>query len=110
MAVDNKAGAVPRCGVPPVWWNNSSGTNAAGGKAQMLPVPGVTDPIFLNHSLDRGELIATMASDAMVATIANWFGVPSGKITGTSAGGSYVFPTLHGVHGNNWNVGFMNPA
>jgi hypothetical protein len=70
----------------------------------------VTDPIFLNHSLDRGELIATMASDEMVATIANWFGVPSGKITGTSAGGSYVFPTLHGVHGNNWNVGFMNPA
>jgi uncharacterized protein (DUF1501 family) len=110
MAVDNTAGAVPRCGVPPVWWNSSSGTNAAGGKAQMLPVPGVTGPIYLNHSLDRGELIPTMASDAMVATIANWFGVPSSKITGTTPGGNYVFPTLHGVHGNNWNVGFMNPG
>jgi uncharacterized protein (DUF1501 family) len=110
MAVDNTAGAVPRYGVPPVWWNDSSGTNNAGGKALMPPVPGVTATINLNHSLDRGELLPTMASDAMVATIANWFGVPTSKITGTSPAGDYVFPTLHGVHGNNWNVGFMNAA
>jgi hypothetical protein len=94
--------------VPPVWWNDSSGTNNAGGKALMPPVPGVTATINLNHSLDRGELLPTMASDAMVATIANWFGVPAAKITGTSPAGNYVFPTLYGVHGNNWNVGFMN--
>jgi uncharacterized protein (DUF1501 family) len=113
MFSDTTAGAVPRIGVPPTWWQNNGtqGTTAAGGKAKMLAVPGIpsTYNIYLNHSLDRGEMLPTMASDAMVGTIAKWFGVPSASITGSGAS-SYVFPTLHGVHGDNWDVGFMDPA
>ena len=30
----------------------------------------------LNHALDRGELLATTSGDAVMATIARWFGVP----------------------------------
>jgi uncharacterized protein (DUF1501 family) len=87
MEIDNTAGAVPRVGLPP---SPYSGTVRIANK--------------LNHSLNRGELLPTMASDAMVATIAQWFGVPTSSMTG--AGG--VFPTLAGVHGSDWNVGFMS--
>jgi hypothetical protein len=45
----------------------------------------------------------------MVATIAKWFGVPSTDITSATGVGK-IFPTLHGVHGDNWDVGFMDPA
>lgn len=121
MYEDATAGAVPRIGVPPTWWQNNGtqGTTLYGGKARMLTQPTTgsnpnvpnlpsTYNLYLNHSLDRGELIPTMASDAMVATIAKWFGVPSASITGSTPG-NYVFPTLNGVHGANWDVGFMNP-
>jgi uncharacterized protein (DUF1501 family) len=111
MYEDLRAGAVPRIGVPPVWWQNdgTQGTTAYGGKAKMLPVLGIPagSEIYLNHSLDRGEMLPTMASDAMVGTIAKWFGVPSASIAGSGVG-NYVFPTLHGVHGNDWDVGFMD--
>lgn len=122
MFQDSTAGAVPRTGVPPTWWQNNGtqGTTLAGGKARMLTQPATgsnpnvpnlpsTYNLYLNHSLDRGETIPTMASDAMVATIAKWFGVPPVDITSASGAGK-IFPTLHGVHGDNWDVGFMDPA
>ncbi len=121
MFADSSAGAVPRIGVPPTWWQNNGtqGTRDPGGKARMLTQPTTgsnpnvpnlpsTYNLYLNHALDRGELIATMSSDAMVGTVAKWFGVPSASIAG-AAPGNYVFPTLNGVHGANWDVGFMNP-
>ncbi len=88
MELDALAGAVPRIGLPPP---SNSGTVRIANK--------------LNHSLNRGELLPTMASDAMIATIAQWFGVPTASMTGSTG----VFPTLAGVHGTNWNVGFMKP-
>jgi uncharacterized protein (DUF1501 family) len=113
MYEDSRAGAVPRIGKPPTWWQNNGtqGTTAYGGKAKMLPVPGIPagSELYLNHSLDRGEMLPTMASDAMVATVAKWFGVPPASITGSGAG-NYVFPTLNGVHGSDWDVGFMDSA
>lgn len=121
MGVDTTAGAVPRIGLPPT---GNEGNTGPAGKVKMLTQASgtVTNPpanpllpnipntvtIHLNHSLSRGETIPTMASDAMIATIAKWFGVPDSAITGP-APGNYVFPTLHGVHGDNWDVGFMNP-
>jgi uncharacterized protein (DUF1501 family) len=105
MFTDLNAGAVPRTGVPPTWWQ---GSNIPAGDKAKVQVPGSSPPryIYLNHSLERGELIPTMASDAMVATIAKWFGVPDASITG----GGGVCPTVAGVHGTKWDVGFMKPG
>lgn len=89
MEVDNTAGAMPRIGLPP---NPYSGTTRIANR--------------LNHSLNRGELLATTASDAMVATVAKWFGVPVSAMTGPTG----VFPTLAAVHGSNWDMGFMQPT
>ena len=89
MEVDNTAGAMPRTGLPP---NPYSGTTRIANR--------------LNHSLNRGELIATTASDAMIATIAKWFGVPVASMTGPGG----VFPTLQDVHGALWDMGFMQPG
>ncbi len=112
MREDLTAGAVPRIGVPPLWWQNNGtqGTTLYGGKCEMLAVPGIpsTYKIYLNHSLDRGELLPTTASDAMVGTIAKWFGIPTASIAGSTPG-NYVFPTLYGVHGGDWDIGFMKP-
>ena len=47
------AGAVSRIGIP--------------------PTPRIANK--LSHALQRGELLPTMASDAVVATIAKWFGL-----------------------------------
>jgi uncharacterized protein (DUF1501 family) len=120
MGEDLRAGAVPRVGLPP-----TTNSTAAAARVKMATqssaavttppadsqVPNIpnTTTIHLNHSLGRGEWMPTMASDAMVATIAKWFGVDPDDITGASPAGK-VFPTLHGVHGDNWDVGFMDPA
>ena len=60
--------------------------------------------------VDRnGELLATTSGDAVMATIAKWFGVPMP----TNADVDALFPTLRATHPNtNWTVadmGFMNP-
>ncbi|MFN3630240.1 MAG: DUF1501 domain-containing protein, partial [Casimicrobiaceae bacterium] len=86
MELDNTAGAVPRIGLPPNPW---SGTVRIADK--------------LNHSLNRGEWLPTTSCDAMLATVAQWFGVPSADMTG--AGG--IFPDLQGLYGSHWNMGFM---
>ncbi len=95
MSVDASAGAVPRYGVPPLWYESNQGNNGPGGKCNGL-----------NHALDRGELLPTTSSDAYVATIARWFGVSASQLAA-------VFPKLAGAHPNfdNTNgVGFMNLA
>jgi hypothetical protein len=87
MQLDSTAGAMPRIGLPP-----TSGSVRIANQ--------------LNHSLSRGEMLASMSSDAMLATITKWFGVPIGDLTGAGS----VFPTLQTAHGSNWDVGFMNPG
>jgi uncharacterized protein (DUF1501 family) len=92
MMVDPTAGAVPRYGIPPLWYDNTQGSDAPGGKAR-TPIPGAAGQFLpLNHALDRGELLPTMSSDAYVATIARWFGVPANELTG-------IFPKLTGTNG-----------
>jgi uncharacterized protein (DUF1501 family) len=96
MTVDNTAGALPRYGIPPLWWDDTQGSSGPGGKAGPQ----------LNHALDRGELMPTMSSDAYLATIARWFGVPANELAG-------IFPKLTTAHpgfDTNSGVGFMNPA
>ena len=87
MKVDATAGAVPRIGLPP---SPYSGSDRIG-------------PIPLNHSLSRGELLPTTSSDAVVATIAKWFGVPTTDLTGANG----VFPTLAAAHPAGYDMGFM---
>ncbi|MGL4230472.1 MAG: DUF1501 domain-containing protein, partial [Casimicrobium sp.] len=97
MNVDTNAGAMPRFGFPPT--GNETG---AGQRARVL-VPGTSTYMPLNHTLSRGELLPTMASDAYVATIARWFGVPAAQL-------STVFPTLltaHPTFNTTNGVGFM---
>ncbi len=89
MELDPTAGAVPRIGLPP---NPYSGTTRIANR--------------LNHSLNRGEWLATTSSDAMLATIAQWFGVPTASITGPGG----IFPDVQNVHGSQWNMGFMQPG
>lgn len=95
MSEDLTAGAVPRCGVPPRWYDSSEGNTGPGGKTGG----------GLNHSLDRGELLATLSSDAYMATIARWFGVTNAQLPG-------IFPTLNTAHPGFTNlpggVGFMS--
>ncbi len=81
MSEDSTAGAVPRCGVPPRWYDSSEGSTGPGGKTGG----------GLNHSLDRGELLATLSSDAYMATIARWFGVTTAQLPS-------IFPTLNTAH------------
>ena len=94
MSVDATAGAVPRCGVPPLWYEQNEGNTSPGGKAAGL-----------NHSLDRGELLVTLSSDAYLATIARWFGVTTAQLPS-------IFPTLNTAHPGFTSlasgVGFMN--
>ncbi|MGL5005752.1 MAG: DUF1501 domain-containing protein, partial [Casimicrobium sp.] len=96
--VDATAGAVPRYGVPPLWYESNQGNNGPNGKCNGL-----------NHALDRGELLPTLSSDAYLATIARWFGVPGGTL-------ATIFPKLAEAHpagskvpfDSNQGVGFMN--
>lgn len=92
---DLTCGAVPRVGIPP---DPYSGPTTAGARCNGL-----------NHMLSRGELLATTSGDAVMATIAKWFGVPMP----TNADVDALFPTLRATHPNtNWTVadmGFMNP-
>jgi len=83
MQLDSTAGAVPRVGLPP---SPYSGTMRIANQ--------------LNHALQRGELLPTTASDAVVATIAKWFGVPAADLTS-------VFPTLAAAHPDGYDIGFM---
>ena len=85
---DLTAGAVPRIGLPP----SSSTPSAPGSRCNGL-----------NHCLSRGELLPTTSSDAVVATIAKWFGVPPADLTGPTG----VFPTLAAAHPNGSDMGFM---
>ncbi len=87
MQVDTTAGALPRVGLPV---SPYSGTTRINDK--------------LNHMLQRGELLPTTSSDAVVATIAQWFGIPPGAMTGANS----VFPTLAAAHSSHWNMGFMS--
>jgi len=90
---DSTAGAVPRIGLPP---NRYTAPNTAGLRCNGL-----------NHMLDRGELLPTTSSDAVVATIAKWFGVPMASLVGPSG----VFPTLDAIHpgfGTGVDMGFMS--
>ena len=89
MKEDTTAGAVPRTGIPPDRYDNATGTGP-GAKCNGL-----------NHSLDRGEMLPTMAGDAYIATIARWFGVQSTDLAS-------VFPTLATAHPTGSDVGFMN--
>jgi uncharacterized protein (DUF1501 family) len=101
MIEDTTAGAMPRIGIPPLWY--LSGNTGPGGKARTA-IPNAANFLPLNHSLDRGELLPSMASDAYVATAARWFGIPAATI-------STVFPTLltaHPAFDTNNGVGFMN--
>ena len=77
------AGAVPRIGVPPTPY---SGTTRIANK--------------LNHALQRGELLPTTASDAVVATIAKWFGVPAADLAS-------VLPTISAAHPGGYDMGFI---
>jgi uncharacterized protein (DUF1501 family) len=98
LTADLGAGALPRLGIPPARTSltQTEQTIVAGLRANGL-----------NHSLDRGELLPNMASDAYVATIARWFGVSTGSL-------ATVFPNLTGTTGSDPNfplqsgVGFMN--
>jgi uncharacterized protein (DUF1501 family) len=93
MTPDATAGAMPRCGVPPLELDPAQGSSAPGGKCEGL-----------NHSLDRGELLPTMASDAYIATVAAWFGITPAQL-------DTVFPTLAAAHPSfdkTKGVGFMN--
>ena len=92
MVADATAGAVPRMGIPPLWYENSQGNSGPGGKAAGL-----------NHSLDRGEFIPTMSSDAYMATIARWFGVPTSQFATVFPKLSVAHPTFNATTG----VGFM---
>ena len=87
MQVDNFAGAVPRIGLPP---SPYSGTTRIANQ--------------LNHALSRGELLATTSGDAVVATVAKWFGVPPAELTGPTG----VFPTLAAAHPGGSDMGFMS--
>ena len=87
LQLDSTAGAVPRVGLPP------------------SPYTGATRIANqLNHSLQRGELLPTTSSDAVVATIAQWFGVPVSDLTG---GPKPIFPTLTAAHPGGFDMGFM---
>lgn len=92
---DLTCGAVPRIGIPP---DPYSGPTTAGARCNGL-----------NHMLSRGELLATTSGDAVMATVARWFGVPMT----TNAEVDAMFPTLRAAHPNtNWtsaDMGFMNP-
>ena len=92
MSVDANAGAMPRYGIPPLYYDDTQGNSGPGGKTNGL-----------NHALDRGELLPSMSSDAYVATIARWFGVTEGALFS-------MFPKLQSAH-SNYNVtngvGFM---
>jgi uncharacterized protein (DUF1501 family) len=92
---DLTCGSVPRIGIPP---DPYSGPTTAGARCNGL-----------NHCLSRGELLATTSGDAVMATIAKWFGVPMT----TNAEVDALFPTLRAAHPNtNWtatDMGFMNP-
>ena len=87
MQIDNFAGAVPRIGLPP---SPYSGTTRIASQ--------------LNHALSRGELLATTSGDAVVATVAKWFGVPPAELTGPTG----VFPTLAAAHPGGSDMGFMS--
>ena len=87
MQLDATAGAVPRVGLPP---SPYSGTTRIANQ--------------LNHALQRGELLPTTSSDAVVATIAKWFGVPPAELTGPTG----VFPTLAAAHPGGSDMGFMS--
>ena len=87
MQVDTTAGAVPRIGLPP---SPYTGTTRIANQ--------------LNHALSRGELLPTTSSDAVVATIAKWFGVSPADLTGPTG----VFPTLAAAHPNGSDMGFMS--
>ncbi len=87
LQVDTTAGAVPRVGLPP---SPYSGTTRIAN--------------LLNHSLSRGELLPSTSSDAVVATVAKWFGVPVADLTGASG----VFPTLAAAHPAGFDMGFMS--
>ena len=87
LQLDSTAGAVPRVGLPP---SPYSGTTRIANQ--------------LNHSLSRGELLPTTSSDAVVATIAKWFGVPVADLT---TGPKPVFPTLAAAHPGGFDMGFM---
>ncbi len=93
---DLSAGAVPRIGIPP---DPYSGATTGGARCAGL-----------NHALSRGELLATTSGDAVMATIAKWFGVPMP----TTADVDALFPTLRAAHPNtNWttaDMGFMIPG
>lgn len=83
---------MPRCGVPPFEFDDPQGSSNPGGKCEGL-----------NHSLDRGELLPTMASDAYIATVARLFGITPQQL-------DTVFPTLTAAHPNfdkASGVGFM---
>ena len=86
---DLTAGAMPRIGIPP----GSGAPNTAGSRCKGL-----------NHMLDRGELLPTTSGDAVMATIAKWFGIPPAELTGATG----VFPTLAAAHPNGSDIGFMS--
>jgi len=93
---DLNCGAVPRIGIPP---DPYSGATTPGARCAGL-----------NHCLGRGELLATTSGDAVMATIAKWFGEPT--LMPTTADVDALFPTLRASHPNtNWttaDMGFMN--
>jgi len=90
MSPDTTCGAVPRIGIPPDRYNSS--LTSPGAKCNGL-----------NHALDRGELLTTTSGDAVMATIAKWFGVP---LT-TNAEIDAMFPTVRAAHPNGFDMGFM---
>jgi uncharacterized protein (DUF1501 family) len=96
VRADLTAGALPRIGLPP---NRYSSPNTVGARCNGL-----------NHCLDRGELLPTTSGDAVIATIAKWFGVPTADLTGPTG----VFKTLATAHPNvlpnapnGFDIGFM---
>lgn len=83
MEVDTTAGAVPRIGLPP---SPYSGPVRIANK--------------LNHALSRGELLPTTSSDAVIGTIAKWFGIPATDI-------NTLLPALATAHPAGADMGFM---
>jgi uncharacterized protein (DUF1501 family) len=91
LSTDTTAGAVPRVGIPPNRYDNT--LTAPGSRANGL-----------NHSLSRGEMLPTMASEAYIATIARWFGIAPDRL-------ATVFPNLAASHpdfNTTKGVGFMS--
>ena len=86
--------ATSKVWVSPIYLRRSAACWHSAGSLQQLAHGAGRQVQRLNHALDRGELLATTSGDAVMATIAKWFGVP---LT-TNAEIDAMFPTVRAAH------------